>query len=91
MENNTQTDDPRGLIQDAFRMEGIRVEECRSIFLDWALEPRNARELRAASARLLERYESTHPSHPMTAILRQSLAEMPDQPKRRGGRARSTR
>ncbi|MEM1316424.1 MAG: hypothetical protein AAGI51_17840, partial [Pseudomonadota bacterium] len=29
--------DPRGLIGDAYAMEGVGPEACRSIFLDWAL------------------------------------------------------
>ena len=30
-------DDPKGLIADAYRIDGIDKAECRSIFLDWAL------------------------------------------------------
>ena len=29
--------DPKGLIREAYRIEGITLGECRSIFLDWAL------------------------------------------------------
>ncbi len=29
--------DPKGLIAESFRIDGITYEECRSIFLDWAL------------------------------------------------------
>ena len=29
--------DPSDLIHEAYRIEGIVVEECRSIFFDWAL------------------------------------------------------
>ena len=29
--------DPKGVIGESYRIEGIRVEECRSIFMDWAL------------------------------------------------------
>ena len=29
--------DPKGLVREAFAMEGIGAPECRSIFLDWAL------------------------------------------------------
>jgi hypothetical protein len=29
--------DPRALIREAFRIDGIVIEECRGIFLDWAL------------------------------------------------------
>ena len=30
-------DDPKALIRESFNIEGIKIEECRSIFLDWAL------------------------------------------------------
>ena len=30
-------DDPRGLILESYRIEGITEGQCRSIFLDWAL------------------------------------------------------
>ena len=29
--------DPKGLIREAYRIEGITAAQCRSIFLDWAL------------------------------------------------------
>ena len=86
MPKKTSTDDPRGLIAEAYNIEGIPAPECRSIFLDWALEPRNAGEMRAAAARLLSGYAVKHPHHPMTEILRESLIELNVMPKRRGGR-----
>ena len=30
-------DDPKALIQEAYKIENITRSECRSIFLDWAL------------------------------------------------------
>ena len=35
-----RSDDPndhKGLIREAYRIDGITLPECRSIFLDWAL------------------------------------------------------
>jgi hypothetical protein len=29
--------DPRGMIYESYRIEGISLEECRMIFLDWAM------------------------------------------------------
>ena len=29
--------DPKGLIAESYRIEGISAEQCRSIFVDWAL------------------------------------------------------
>ncbi|MGR3492011.1 MAG: hypothetical protein ACU0DW_08125 [Shimia sp.] len=78
--------DPKGLIRESYRIEGITEGECRSIFLDWAIQvPEKAgahREIRG----LLERYEGQFPDHPMTATLKAGLAS-PTRTGRRGGRA----
>mgnify|MGYP000087492773 CR=1 FL=1 len=29
--------DPKGLIEESYKIDGIVAPECRSIFLDWAL------------------------------------------------------
>ena len=29
--------DPKNLIADSYKIDGITLSECRSIFLDWAL------------------------------------------------------
>ena len=29
--------DPKGLVRESYRIEGITLGECRSIFVDWAL------------------------------------------------------
>jgi len=79
--------DPRGVIADAYNIEGISAPECRSIFLDWALEPREFCELRAAASALAKQY-SNLPEHPMSIILNEAAAEFTTAPKRRGGRLR---
>ncbi|GIX14785.1 MAG: hypothetical protein KatS3mg118_2744 [Paracoccaceae bacterium] len=81
-------DDPRALIWDAYRIEGIGPGECRSIYLDWALGMPADSDLRAASARLLAIYGPAAPDHPMTAILRAAAERPPAGPRRRGGRRR---
>ena len=73
-------DDPKGLIAEAYRIEGIGPAECRSIFLDWALGVEG--EPRAAIARLLR----DRPEHPMTVVLRAGLGPAPPA-ERRGGRS----
>lgn len=78
-------DDPKGLIRESFRIDGISDGECRSILIDWALSLERDRDTRAAMARLLDRY-GTDASHPMTRLIR-AAAEEPPQPTRRGGRA----
>ena len=74
--------DPKGLIREAYRIEGIDDSQCRSIFLDWALSlPVNADNKTAITA-LLEIYGTD--GHPMTAVLQDGLTAT-DKPKRRGG------
>lgn len=75
--------DPKGLIQEAFRIEGITYGECRSIFLDWALAlPVDARTDDLIRT-LLDRH-GADPEHPMTRVLREGLTVM-GKPRRRGG------
>lgn len=75
--------DPKGLIYEAYRMDGITAGECRSIFLDWALSLPTTSDTGAAIRSLLERYENAE-GHPMTQILREGLGGMAA-PRRRGG------
>ncbi len=68
-----EPDDPKGLIAEAYRIEGITASECRSIFMDWALSLPDGAEAPAALARLLRRHEAAAPDHPMTAVLREGM------------------
>ena len=77
--------DPRALIYEAYRIEGIVAADCRSIFFDWALGVAPGRDMAADAAALLRHYEAEAPDHPMTAVLREG-AETP--PKRRRGERR---
>ena len=78
--------DPKGLIRDAFDIEGIAAPECRSIFLDWALGLPPGRDIRAEVAGLLAHYADLAPAdHPMLETLQAALQE-PATPRRRGGR-----
>lgn len=79
--------DPRGLIFEAYRIEGIGPEECRSIFLDWALGTALGADMQAMLTALLDEYAPANPAHPMTAVLREGL-EKADRKMggRRGGR-----
>ncbi len=76
--------DPRGVITEAYKIDDISAPECRSIFLDWALEPREAGDLRAAAQTLANQF-SNRPTHPMTLILQEAAIELTAAPKRRGG------
>lgn len=66
-------EDPRGLIREAFRIEGITEPDCRSIFLDWALghggEADHAQMIRT----LLDRYADAPEDHPMRLVLLEGL------------------
>ena len=77
--------DPKGLIRESYRIEGITLPECRSIFLDWALSV-DAAEVPTAVRRLLMQYRKDAPMHPMTATLEAALQDA-GPARRRGGRA----
>lgn len=82
--------DPKGLIRDAFAIDGIAAPECRSIFLDWALGLPPGRDIRSDVARLLAHYTDLAPAnHPMLETLQAALQE-PATPRRRGGRKART-
>lgn len=78
-------DDPKGLIREAYRIEGIGDAECRSILVDWALSL-EASDPRASIERLLARHGEDKGDHPMTLVLRDGLTAAPAA-RRRGGRA----
>lgn len=90
--------DPKMLIAESYRIDGITPEECRSIFLDWALSLRDGAAgedaagdgvagdgvaVLAALPALIARH-SDAPDHPMTAVLREGLDRLAT-PTRRGG------
>lgn len=81
--DDSDTLDPKGLIREAYRIEGITWGECRSIFLDWALTLPDGQDARAAIEALLARH-SGEAEHPMSDVLREGQAAA-QRPKRRGG------
>lgn len=83
MKTDTETD-PKGLIHDSYRINGITPQECRSIFLDWALSLPAGTDTAHALRLLLDRHGASAPEHPMTHVLREGL-ETPANPRRRGG------
>jgi len=77
--------DPRGLIEDAYAIEGIGAPECRSIFLDWAIGVPRGEDAAALIPVLLAHYAEKAPDHPMTRVLTEGLGRA-GPPSRRGGR-----
>ena len=74
--------DPKGLVRESYRIDGITLGECRSIFLDWALSVPVDADTKVLIEVLLERYGEE--GHPMTQVLHEGLEGM-TKPKRRGG------
>ncbi|WP_375173143.1 hypothetical protein [Pseudooceanicola sp.] len=86
MSNPRDPNDPKGLIRESYRIEGISAAECRSILMDWALSlPEGVAQGTALTA-LLERYGEADPDHPMTGLMREGLQSV-SATGRRGGRA----
>ena len=75
--------DPRGLIWEAYRIEGITGPDCRTIFFDWAMGLDAGLDPMQAVREVLAHYGAIHPEHPMTAVLEEGLTT---RPRRRGGR-----
>lgn len=78
--------DPKGLIRESYRIEGITDAECRSILMDWALSLTDDIPQAAALAALHAQYGNGAPHHPMTALLIAGQTQMAATG-RRGGRA----
>ena len=76
--------DHKGLIREAYRIDGITLGECRSIFLDWALSTPDGADARPMIAALLEKYRPDNPEHPMTQVLTEGNQRAVT-PRRRGG------
>ncbi len=80
--------DPRGLIFESYRIEGIRIEECRSIFLDWALGQALGVDMTAALEILKAEYFADNLDHPMTTVIQEGLDRPAVAGGRKGGRKR---
>lgn len=78
--------DPKDLIREAFRIEGITAAECRSIFLDWAMSLPDGISTERGVKRMLSRHQAEPADHPMQTVLREALTA-PATAGRRGGRA----
>ncbi|WP_170449708.1 hypothetical protein [Ruegeria arenilitoris] len=84
MARSDDPNDPKGLIREAYRIDGITLPECRSIFLDWALSLPDGRDQKQALTELHTVYTAQDADHPMTQVLREGL-DTAQAPRRRGG------
>lgn len=82
--------DPKGLIYEAYRIEGIAKPECRSIFLDWALSLPVEQDTGRALRDLVAEYAASNPGHPMNEVMNEGLTGLAA-PRRRGGWRSRTR
>lgn len=80
--------DPKGLIRESYRIDGIGLPECRSIFLDWAISVPAGTDARTLVPALLALHGTEAPDHPMTQVLREGLAAPASGVRRGGWRAR---
>lgn len=83
---DVKTVDPKGLIRESYKIEGITLSECRSIFLDWAIQVPVGADPKSHIQACIDIYATDKPDHPMTVTLHDGLAPTPIA-KRRGGRA----
>lgn len=83
--------DPRNLIHEAYRIEGIGAEECRAIFFDWAVGLDTGMDLTDAAGRLHADLGAAHPEHPMTKLLAEAAHGLtPERGRARGWRRRQS-
>ena len=86
MNKGKLAEDPRGLLYEAYQIDGITLADCKTIFLDWALGlDYNIYQLKAVTS-ALEEYEEDNPKHPMTKVLRDGIVLESKPRKRLGGR-----
>ena len=78
--------DPKGLIRESYRIEGISLPECKTIFFDWAIQIPVGTDPAVHIKFCISYYGVVLPNHPMTSVLEAALAPAP-QNMRRGGRA----
>lgn len=78
------TTDPKNLIADSYEIDGITPEECRSVFLDWALSVPMDADHKSLITALIDKHGGDA-DHPMTLVLKEGLEKSTPSGKRRGG------
>ena len=84
---NLDDSDPKGLIRESYRIDGITPGECRSVFMDWALSLAVGADVKARLTHLIAIYAQSEPQHPMSAVLHEGLTLPAAEARRRGGRS----
>lgn len=78
--------DPGGLIRESYCIQGLDIDQARSIFLDWAIKINPDLDPHIAIRRLLALFSGhASASHPMTHVLREGLGQTTGPLGRRGG------
>ena len=67
--------DEKGLIFEAYNIENIDLNSCRTIFFDWAISLDPSINQGEAIKELLEAYSPRFPGHPMTELLIEGTKE----------------
>lgn len=80
--------DKTGLISESYKIDGISIEECRSIFVDWALKLPVEIADKDALEMLVAAYGAKAPDHPMTLVLKEGLGTTARSGRRGGRKAR---
>ena len=83
MKKGLTDNDPRGLISESYRIEGITSKDCRTIFLDWCLGLNSDQDPATEIEVLYKFYSKKYRNHPMTDVLKEGLKFPVAVPKRR--------
>ena len=75
--------DPKKLISESFKINGITEVECRSIFFGWVLDSNNFFDMNEALEILYQKYSLDYPKHPMTKVLLEGLTKKNNKRKRK--------
>ena len=67
--------DKKGLIFEAYNIENIDANSCRTIFFDWVVSLDPSINPGEAINELLEAYSPRFPNHPMTELLIEGTKE----------------
>lgn len=82
--NDAHELDRTKVIREAYRIEGIGLEDCRSIFLEWLLGLPDGLNGNEAAQVLLTHHADQPTDHPMTIVLREAVQGRA-KARRRGG------